>query len=67
MKAAHLTYHYGNDKPWRGEMYADYTKYNWDMMVQSLELLCVDPHVRRKLNAFCVAYGEPVIPQLPPG
>jgi len=59
-KAAHLTYHYGNDKNWRSSAFGEYTRHNFaqaGLMLESLSLSRAGQQFE-KLQRFCVLHGE---------
>jgi hypothetical protein len=58
LRDAHLTYHYGDDRPWNSPDFKDYTEHNVSEAKAVLEKLATDSASRENLAAFCAAHGE---------
>lgn len=63
MKSACLTYHYGDEMPWKAPQFADYRSHNASMIAESLTNLSRDRVAFQRLSEFCAAHNEPLVPQ----
>jgi hypothetical protein len=55
---AHLTYHYGYDRPWNAPELEEYTQHNLGEARVFVRELSEDPAKRAALDEFCLAHGE---------
>ncbi|MES2999071.1 MAG: hypothetical protein V4787_00140 [Pseudomonadota bacterium] len=62
LRDAHLTYHFGDDKPWADESLSDYDAFNLQQARTVLDRLAGDSGRRDVLAAFCAAHREPLQP-----
>jgi hypothetical protein len=62
LRDTHLTYHFGDDRPWADPMFDDYLSFNLEQARGVLGALARDDDRRALLAAFCVAHGEPFKP-----
>jgi len=62
MRAAHLTYHFGDDGAWAESKLMDYVAFNRDQARSVLSRLCQDKHRHALLSAFCHAHREALQP-----
>ncbi|EMG36826.1 methyltransferase, FkbM family [Desulfocurvibacter africanus PCS] len=62
LKNCHLTYHFGNDEPWRDSITSEYWKYNLNESYKVLKELCCNDTKRARLEGFCVKHKEPLHP-----
>jgi hypothetical protein len=58
LRDAHLTYHYGDDRPWNAAELEEYTRHNLGEARLVVRALSDDPAKREALNEFCSAHGE---------
>jgi hypothetical protein len=62
LRDAHLTYHFGDDRPWADHQFDDYLSFNLDQAGSVVSALANDDDRRVTLSAFCLAHGEPFKP-----
>jgi hypothetical protein len=62
LRDAHLTYHFGDDRPWAAPEFDDYLSFNLEQARSVLSALAADEDRRTTLSAFCLAHGEPFKP-----
>jgi hypothetical protein len=55
---AHLTYHYGDDRPWNAPELEEYTQHNLGEARVFVRELSEDPAKRAALDEFCLAHGS---------
>lgn len=58
LRNAHLTYHYGDDRPWNAPGLEEYTQHNLAETRVVVKALSEDPAKRAALDEFCAAHGE---------
>ncbi len=58
LRDAHLTYHYGDDRPWNAPELEEYTQHNLAEARVVVRALSEDPAKRAALDEFCSAHGE---------
>jgi hypothetical protein len=62
MRDAHLTYHFGDDRPWADPKFDDYLSFNLEQARSVLDALAAHEDRRATLSDFCLAHGEPFKP-----
>ncbi len=58
MRDVHLTYHFGDDRPWYSAAFEEYQAHNVAQARLVFDALSLEPTHRRVLWDFCKAYGE---------
>ena len=58
LRNAHLTYHYGDDRPWNAPELEEYTPHNLGEARAVVKALSNDPAKKLALDEFCSAHGE---------
>jgi hypothetical protein len=58
LRNAHLTYHYGDDRPWNAPGLEEYTQHNLGEARAVVKALSNDPAKKLALDEFCSAHGE---------
>jgi hypothetical protein len=58
LRDAHLTYHYGDDRPWNTPEFKEYTEHNVREAQSIVRSLSTDPVRQKALEDFCVAHNE---------
>ena len=58
LRNAHLTYHYGDDRPWNAPELDEYTQHNLGEARAVAKALSNDPAKKLALDEFCSAHGE---------
>jgi hypothetical protein len=58
LRDAHLTYHYGDDRPWNTPEFEEYTRHNVSEAKAVVKALSANPIKRTALYEFCTAHGE---------
>jgi hypothetical protein len=58
LRDAHLTYHYGDDRPWNAPELEEYRQHNLGEARVVVRALSEDPAKRAALDEFCSAHGE---------
>jgi len=58
LRDAHLTYHFGDDRPWTDASFKEYLDHNTGQAKAVLDALTTDPFKKKRLAAFCLAHGE---------
>lgn len=61
LKNVMLTYHFGNDRAWSSDIYADYAEFNRRQFLTVLDRLAQQEPARRRLQEFCIAHREPQV------
>ena len=58
LKGAHMTFHLGEDRPWRTPENRDYLKFNVNCALSIVRRIISDPEMKSLLEAFIIAHGE---------
>ena len=62
LKNVDLTYHFGDDQTWDDEDYSDYSQFNEQEYVKTLQQLSATGHENQLLRQFCQRHREKFVP-----